>query len=302
VGVWLTPVLASPVLPVTKGPVQPVPSYTGPTIDPDALQGQWFKDLATGYEHAKPYEFYDNAYGYGGSAWKGTKAIEGYVNNVAFDGQGSITSFWINATIWNDSPGYGPWEEGSPGNSHGEWRTNADPFIDDWDQVKLTTSFADDGTLGNFPGPVGPYFGSEAQQNIYAMNYDELAWYCWTPNNPDPNKVPWGSYMVPTYDFGPIPLGGYATRNLPFGLYNPLPQGSALYQFLQDAYYNQWDVFLNRTTSLKISQYFDSLAQDTGAPYPLPPLGSSDVSVFVPEPGTMLLAAIGGLLMLRRRR
>jgi hypothetical protein len=302
VGVWLAPVLASPGLPVTKGPVQPVPSWTGPPIDPNAIAGQWFEDVATHMQTVRPYEFYDNVYGHGGSAWKSSLAIEGYVNNLVFDGLGNIVSFKINTTIWNDMPGYGQWEEGMPGNSHGEWRDPTTQYQGMMWQTKLTTSFADDGILGNFPGPGGPYFGDELSQNIHALDYDQLAWYCWTPDNPELNKVPWGNYMVPTYDFGNISPGGFSTRNLPFGLYNPVAPGTPLFQFLMDAYGQQFDVMLNRTTSLKISEYFDSLSFDPGAPYPLPPNRSSDVSVFfVPEPMTMLLMALGGLALVRRR-
>jgi hypothetical protein len=290
------PALASPALPVTKPPLRPVPSYTGPTQDPNAIQGQWFKDVVTNGESYRPYEFYDNKVGYGGSASKSTRAIEGYVQNIVYDGQGKITSFGIRATITNDDSDInGTWDEG--GNSHGESTDPRSPYNCNMYQVKLAVSFADDGTQGNLP--VGGVYLPE--QNIYAMGYDELAWYCWTPGNPDGSKTPWGGYMVPTYDFGNIMHDLSVTRDLSFGLYAPEASDSQLALFLEAAHANDWDVFLNRTTSLKISDYVDNLVRDDGTPYPVPPLSSSDVSVFFPEPATLILLAIGGLALRRRK-
>jgi hypothetical protein len=293
------PVWGSPALPVTKPPVQPVPSWTGPTVDPHALQGQWFKDLDTGNETVRPYEFHDNVEGCGGSQWKSFLAIEGYVQNIAYDGQGNITGFGIQATITNDDPCIvGNWDEAYPGNLHDEWVTSRDPYLCTMYQTKLTVEFADDGTQGNLP--VGGVYLPE--QNIYAMDYDELGWYCWTPENDDPCKVPWGDYLVPTYDFGDIEHLESVTRDLSFGLYAAEAPGSTLFTFLEDAELNNWDVFLNRTTSLKISQYVENFLHDDGTPYPAPP-HSSDVSVFfIPEPTTLILLGLGGVALSRRRR
>lgn len=289
------PAWAAPGLLVTKPPVQPVPSYTGPPQDPHAIQGQWFKDLSTGEEHARPYEFYDNLEGHGGG-FKQSLAIEGYVQNLVYDATGNITSFGVRATITNDMPGSGQWEEAQPGNLHGECRTTAEQYQGPMWQVKLTTEFADDGTQGNLPTG-GPYL---PEQNIYAIDYDQMAWYCWTPDPSAPQ--PAGNYWVPTYDFGNILPGGSATRNLGFGLYAPEAPGTALYQFLMDSEAQNWDVFMNRTTSLKISQYVDNFFADPGTPYPAPP-HSSDVSVFfVPEPASLVVMALGGLMLWRRRR
>jgi hypothetical protein len=288
--IFAAPAFASPALPITKPPLGPVPSNTGPAIDPDAIAGQWFWDLETQTESVRPYEFHDNKYECGGSLVKSTLAIEGYVQNVVYDGQGNITGFGIKATITNDTPQiYGQWQEGD--NLHGEEPYySRQPYIGDMYQTKLTVEFADDGVQGNLP--TGAAYLPE--QNIYAMNYDELGWYCWTDV---------GGYIVPTYDFGDIPVWLSATRNLNFGLYLPEAPDSSLAIFLEEAEMNQWDVFMNRTTSLKTSQYVDNLLHDDGSPYPAPPR-SSDVSVFfVPEPTTMALLVLGGLLLrgLKRR-
>ena len=292
--------LAGPSLPVTKPPVQPVPSWSGPPVDPHAVSGQWFVNPA-GIETYRTHEFYDNVRGFGGG-FAGSNAIDGWVSALFFDPFGNIAAFDITATITNDDGPEGPWEPGS--NSHGEFLPPdvAPSYSGTLFDTKLTASFADDGVLGNFPGPFPPYFGDEYSQNIYAMNYDELAWYCWTPVNPDDLR-PWGSYMVPTWDFGNIPLNGSVTRVLNFGLYVPLEFGDPLYGFLMDAHQTQADVLLNRTTSLKISDYFDALSFDPGVPYPLPPSLSSDVSVFhnIPEPASLIALALGALAVLRRR-
>ena len=170
---------ASPALPVTKPPLQPVPSYTGPPGDPHAIQGQWFKDHTTKEETVRPYEFYDNVYEHGGSLGMSYCAIQGLVRNIVRDGSGNITSFGIRATIYNDdSESIGPWQEGS--NLHGESTSTRERYICNMYDVKLTVDFADDGIQFNLPMG-GPY---RPEQNIYAIDYDELAWYCWTPENP----------------------------------------------------------------------------------------------------------------------
>ena len=293
------PVLGSPALPVTKPPLRPVPSWTGPPRDPDALQGQWFTDLTTGLEHAKPYEFYDNVEGHGGSIFKSFLAIEGYVQNLQFDGSGNLIGFDIRASITNDTPDiWGTWQEGS--NAHGESTPTRMPYQCHMYQVKMTVEFADDGIRGNLPtgAPYSP------ESNIYAKNYDQLGWYCWTPGNPA-GLQPNGGYFVPTYDFGEIVHWQTVTRVLPFGLYVPAPPGSQLFNDLLGYQMAQHDVLLNRTTSLKISEYPDVLVPDLGIAYPVPPGLSSDVSVFfVPEPASaaVLLAGLSALLQLRRRR
>jgi hypothetical protein len=285
--IFAAPAFASPALPITKPPLGPIPSNTGPLIDPDALQGQWFYDLATLKESVRPYEFHDNVYECGGSLVKGHLAIEGYVQNIVYDGLGNITGFGIKATITNDTPQiYGEWQEED--NLHGETPGTRLPYIGNMYQTKLTVEFADDGTQGNLP--VGGAYLPE--QNIYAMDYDQLGWYCWTDV---------GGYLVPTYDFGDIAVGQSATRDLSFGLYASEAPDSSLAEFLEEAELNDWDVFMNRTTSLKISQYVDNLLYDNGSPYPAPPR-SSDVSVFfIPEPATMALLVFGGLLLRKRR-
>ena len=54
--------MAGPSLLVTKPPVVPLSQLTGPPIDPNASQGQWFKDIH-GVESVRTNEFHDNVSG-----------------------------------------------------------------------------------------------------------------------------------------------------------------------------------------------------------------------------------------------
>lgn len=108
---------AAPSLSVTKPPASPVPSWTGPVVDPDAKEGQWFRD-ATGLEEVRPNEFYDNSTAAGGGA-AGTSAIKGVVTSIVYVGGGpgtNILSFEVTASIRNDVPTTSQWLSGS--NSH----------------------------------------------------------------------------------------------------------------------------------------------------------------------------------------
>lgn len=282
-----TPAAAGPGWPVTKPPV--VGGLTGPPIDPAAALGQWFTDLTGRVPTVRPYEFYDNAQGFGGGA-AGTDAIRGFVLGFTVNGAGDVTGFTVRASITNDLASVaGPALGGA--NSHGETLAPQLTVPRDMGAVKLATEFADDGVRGNFdPGAPG---NSGPEANIYAIGYDQLAWFSFTGT---------GAFQVPTWDFGNIRLGETVTRDLLFGLYTPVPLAGLLPLF------DARDIFSNRTTSLKISNYFDTLEIDDGTPYPVPPGFSSDVGVFyaAPEPASVGLAGVAavaaGVRAARRRR
>lgn len=116
--------------------------------------------------------------------------------------------------------------------------------------------------------------------------------------------APSGDYLVPTWDFGNIPVGQTVTRLLSFdirdALGNPvgLPNTDPRWESIYESELDKVDLLLNRTTSLKISDWLDTLAVDTGLPYPVSPDTSSDVSVFfVPEPSTVILLLAGALCL-----
>jgi len=250
----------------------------------------------------RTHEFYDNQTGNGGGS-ASTNAITGNIlaNSLTFDGGGLVTGFTIHTTITNDLPPQGPWLDGA--NSHGETLSTPFSSVSDLYNAKLTTEFADDGIRGNFPTSGAPNFGPES--NIFAKNYDELAWYSNTNT---------GKFQVPTWDFGNILLGQSVSRDLRFGLYNPVSR--ATIQFLIGA----GDIFMNRTTDLKIGDYFENgpgnvdaagiryqgLAVDDESAYPNTLNRSGNVSVFVdvPEPASLalMIAGLAGLATTHRRK
>jgi dockerin type I repeat protein len=271
-------------LPVTKPPLVPVPSWTGPTLDPDAISGQWFRDHLYGLEDWRTHELHDNVSDnnpYFRSM--GSGAIYGRVTNVVQDPtNNNILSFDVEAFVTNNTPFPETWIEGT--NSHEEGTDPRTQYVGVLYDTKLAIEFAINlgGPLP--PADISPYrFGPVSL--IRAMNNDQLAWYCWTPDNPEPVLVPWGDYHVPTWDFGDILQGGTAHRTLQFAVGAPgLAPGDARYQVIINSRDFGDDILLNRSTSLKISTWIDDLVRDWGVPYPhdddLPPLRSSNCSVF----------------------
>ena len=285
-GLVTTAALAEPGLRIIKPPVAPLAQPTGPSWDILATRGQWFQgNTASGvpFSSFRCLEFYDNFTGPAGVG-PGTLAIRGQPQNIVFDLiSGCIKSFEIVATITNDMPSQEPWQSGA--NSHGEVLQESNQYVGTMWETRLTGDFAVDPAKGfNYPpGPaVGPY--QDVQPHIVATNATELAWYCWAPNQPNPYSPP-GDFQVPTWNFGNIPTGASATRLLKFrvdapGLPPTDPRYIALTQYP--------DVLLNRSTSLKISNWLSVLAGDPGTPYTDPTAYNSDASVFFnrrPHPG-----------------
>jgi len=286
---------AAPSLTITKPPVTPVPSWTGPGSPPmpppgdiHAIAGQWFVDRATHTIFTnRTHEFYDNVDPGFGGGYASFFAIYGYVSAVVGGGGAPILAFDIIATISNDIPAQSPWLTGN--NSHGEQRVYTNmvdqkfegPLLD----VKLAAEFSIDPTIP-FPMPfLPPYFDPYPGVYIEALNHDQLAWYCWTEGDPEA-PLPSGDFHVPTWDFGSIPMGASSTRVLSFSIPAGMMPADPRYLVIESSFATGDDVLLNRTTSLKISDWIEVLVGDTGAPYPEPE-HSSDVSVFhnVPEPG-----------------
>lgn len=287
-------VIAAPSQDIRVPPV--APNLAGPPVDPDAFEGQWFL-RPDGFEEVRTHEFYDNQVGFGGG-FASTRAIAagfaGFDRNAAND----IIGFALDVSITNDlGTEEGQWAPGT--NSHNEFRDFGPNYVGTMFDTKMTIEWADDGIPGNFnptlPGNRGP------ESEIFAIDYDQLGWYSFTDT---------GDYQVPTYDFGDITPGETVFRTLRFGFYTPIPDPNNTIVGPDP----QLDLFLNRTTSLKISDYFEDPVAlfpglpgtfDPEIPYPeLEGLRGSNVSVFhnIPSPGSL---AIGGLALvgvLRRRR
>lgn len=312
--------MAAPSLKVTKPPVWPRDDApTGPCHDPYAEQGQWCED------GVRPYEYYDNTYGDGGSL-PGSKAIYGKVTQRTLSETNKITAFTIRATIRNPmSDPNGSWRSGF--NSHyPESLTTDQYYVGTLYDTVLTASFAVRGEPNSFMLPdwwESPY--TQVTPYIYATNEDQGAWYCWCPDMAyDPN----GDYFVPTWNFGDIPRGQYVTRDLTFAVAGEgLPSTDHRYAAIMHSYYGPdpdpngvSDILLNRSTSLKISDWLDDLTWDEGIAYPYDtsdpvwsnyayaylydPERNSDVSVFhnIPEPASIGLLGLGVLAIIRRRK
>jgi len=267
---------AAPGLRITKPPV--TGPLTGPNWDAAASNGQWFLDLSTTNEEYRTHEFYDNVKGSGGGE-KSFGAITGFVSNVGYNPSGNITNFEIMATIFNDTgTEIAPWAAGS--NSHYEVNNNTEnSYMGIMKDVKLTADFAISNWDPAFPTNwVPPYYDTPIAY-IVADNEDQLAWYCWNEMEQEGGSNP-GNYHVPTWDFGDIPLGQPATRVLKFTVIPEMPPADPRFNEIVDSYSNGSDILLNRTTSLKISDWIETISADPGAPYPEPPTNSSDVSVF----------------------
>jgi len=293
--------LAGPSLQITKPPVTPDLSWTGPIHDPHARRGQWFLNSSTGDPEVRTHEFYDDPTTAGGGA-AGTDAIHGVVTDLYYDSLDQIEAFTLQVTITNDTPAQFFFASGD--NSHGE---SLATLLEQYDGTMLGTKLTVEFALAA-GGPTPTDWAPPVNMPSYfphipvAVDPDQLAWYCWTPENPDPDKTPAGDYYVPVYDFGDIAPGESATRILNFFFVLPVPSGSDLEREITEALVNQQDVLQNRTTSLKISTWLDNFSRDSEAPY-FDALRGSNCSVFhsIPEPGVVVLAGLGLLALLRRR-
>jgi hypothetical protein len=301
-----SPASGSPARLITSPPVLKGPNpLTGPPNDPLAAQGQWFLHNGAPSPQVRPWEFYDNNDQPGTT---GYQAIRGQVANLTFGGASgaNLTGFSIVATITNDLPGLN--FPGQPGrNRHDEQLFTSPNFQGTMFDVKMTAEFAFPSFV-NVPANVlnqiatntlpysAPSYGGQ-NAAIIAQNEDEEGWYCFTNGT--------GGFHVPTYDFGNIAPGQSVTRTLNFTIPAPgLLPSHPLYPQLLGWAANQSDVLMNRTTDLKIGDWVDVLAQDSGVPYPNPAFNSGNVSVFfnVPEPTSLAALLPAGLVALRRRK
>ncbi len=275
--------LAAPSLDVRKPPVLSGPNpNTGPAaLDPIAQRGQWVIPAAGGAARVYSHEFHDNVNGQGGgvASWR---AIYGRTASIVYAaGPGTaIIGFSVSATINNDTTtGAGGWQPGR--NSHREQSYASFSYRGILYRPVLAAEFAVANPLLFPAGPVAgtPYTPSPGPR-IIAANNDLRAWYCFN------NVAPWGNYYVPTWEFPTINPGASATRILTFrvldgGLVPADPRYAAIVNSLGTGR----DLFSNRTTSLKISNWVEGLTIDTGAPYFQAGQGS-DVSVFHLIPST----------------
>ncbi len=259
---------AAPSLPVTKVPVTPSASFTGPTNDAHAVMGQWFMNVATSKREYRTHEFYDNTSGSGGGS-AGHLAIYGRVTNIVHDVNPpfeAIVSFDVIATVSNDAPASPSWSSGL--NSHGEELSTSQQYSNTLRNVILTTDFAYAGTiLPTVTDPPSPYKNITSPY-ITATNHDFLAWYCW--NIEKPSLIQSGDYHVPGWNFGDIAPGAKSTRILNFTIttdgfnQDGIPSGTPRFTALTNSESSGTDIFINRSLSLKISEWISDPALDEG--------------------------------------
>jgi hypothetical protein len=302
---WASPAFLITSPPVVKGTIP----GTGPLIDPLATMGQWFRTVTPGTISTlenRAWEFHDNITGSGGGT-PDHLAIEGRVTGVNINA-GLVTGYIVTATIRNNTPNV----SGSPrrlANLHEEDVLQDTLYVGPMLNVKLAIHWADDGIIGNFNvgGPNRPGLPATptGESNTFAVGYDELAWYSYTPGQTLPTGGPVipGDYVVPTWDFGNIPVGGAVTRDLVFGLYTAISSTAFPTPTSQD-------ILIARSTDLKIGQYFQvdpvlNGVVDNGSPYPngAPNSVYGNASVFfaIPEPAALSLLMPLPLLLRRRR-
>lgn len=274
---------AAPSLDVRKPPVlSGINPNTGPAaVDPLAKRGQWVIPAGGGIARVLSHEFHDNLSGQGGgvASWR---AIYGRTSAIVYvAGPGTnIVGFSVAATIRNDTDtSTGGWQPGS--NSHGEKSHVTYSYRGPLYRPVLVAEFAVANPLLFPAGPVAgtPYTPSPGPRIIAADN-DVRAWYCFN------NVAPWGNYYVPAWQFPSINPGTSASRTLTFRVLDGgLTPADPRYTAVVNSFSTGRDLFSNRTTSLKISNWLERLFIDSGAAYYSNGL-SSDVSVFHFTPTT----------------
>jgi hypothetical protein len=318
-------------VPITKGPLNSlVTPLTGPTVDPSSQNGQWFLNSA-GPEY-RTHEFHDNIVGSGGAiddiGGNGSLAIRS--SNISLIGTPTFsTGFKVRATVFNNTALS---SSGTPlvvDNAHGETplgnagggNDNRQKYVGTMFDVKMTAEFSYAGNTagpGVSPAMLGgaPYFntpltilglGGPTPNPIYAQaqNHQQLGWYCWSPLAPQPTFQS-GAFLVPTWDFGSIAPGASASVDMIFNFTDffgspaQVPNTDALIALLQS---NQ-DIFMNRSSDIKVGDFFDVLNADTGVSYDASIGRSGNVSVFhnIPEPAALTVCAAALLIASRRQR
>ena len=274
--------LAGPARPISSALfVNPMPA--GPAQDPMAVKGQWFYDPTSGLVHAKDWEFHDDDI---------PMTINGIVQSITFDGSpaSNIVAFTVLATVINNLPS--EYQPGVSSNSHyevqGPMGVN---FAGSMRQTRISAEFAI-ADISLLPSGTPPYYLDPVSGGKYwieAVNEQELAWYCWTPGDPQYN--PQGAYQVPTWVLGDIATNGVASVLMAFQITGgAMPMSDYRHSVIRASKDFGMDIFYNRHTSLKISHWLDTLLVDYGGYITAPPgqyeepppeyIYASDVSVF----------------------
>jgi hypothetical protein len=251
-------VSAAPSLPVTKSPVTPYAGFTGPvTVDSNAIMGQWFMDVADSNVTYRTHEFYDNPTADGGGLM-GHLAVSGRVASITYSPNppfNLIAALEVEATVWNDAPASTNWPTGT--NIQGEALSTIQQYTNTLRQVVLTADFAAAGVPPDSMMGTPPF--RDVPSYITSTNHDFSAWY---------SEAEGTGYYVPGWSFGDIPQGQSYTRTFHFvirdfqGSDTTMDSSDPRHSVLVDSHLNGTDIFINRSLSLKISEWISDPAPD----------------------------------------
>lgn len=207
--------------------------------------------------------------------------------------------FTLRVSITNNAPLSGEWNYGL--NSHMEYLETDQQYSGTLYSSILAIEFAVS-EVENTPSDWDAPFSMGQLPFLIAENADYLAWYSYTPENPE--KLPEGGYYVPSYYFGDIQPGETVERDIDFIFYGSgILRSDVRYALLEGSLINGWDLLSNRTSSLKISDWISKLYQDEGNLM----VSGSTASLFhntvpVPEPLTILVISLGvaGIIFIRK--
>jgi hypothetical protein len=276
------------------GPARPVNSSTfsvqtpcGPTWDSFAQQGQWFLDPASGSTNVNSWEYCDD---------DNALTIAGVVQSIMFNASSNITAFDVLVTVSNSLPG-DFLISGNASNSHNEVQLPQAPSGGPatMKQTRITAEFAiADISMpppANSAPPYWPDPVTGGQYHIVAGNENLWAWYCWDPNS---GQQPAGNFQVPAWNLVPadIPAGGTAQVTMQFTVTGSgMPSSDYRHSVIRASKQLGLDVLYNRSRSLKISHWLDTLLIDYVSFMSTPPppfwleepieyIYASDASVF----------------------
>lgn len=257
---------------VFASPTRSLSDITGAKLP----KGQWFIPANTlpATPHSIMRQFYDNPAwpsesGPGwGNYWTENWAIKGIITNYTLV-DGLITEFTVAATVTDDTYEYIEPLTGTAA-TFGTFKAPdiSELYEEPMFNVHLTANFADKDSSGT--------------SNIYAVGYDELAYYGTSSSEPPSSSS--SGYRVPCWNFGDIALNGSVSKLLTFKIKDPVGPGDAVYEWIVWDYDNSSDIFASRTRTVKIPMFPTGVVYDDNWPWPnFDESYSCNVSVFYDE-------------------
>lgn len=279
---------------VSAAPYRWLMTVQNDSYDDPVPISQYYQSGATSSAEFYDHPNYETGVGYPWGGTSGYQSIKAVPQNVHIDpATGGIDTFQLSVSITNDT--YETSETLWSTYGWNDLSQNADDILTQQEiimrDVKLCLEFADDGVLGNMDPDLG------IEPLVYAIGYDDLAWYGYSYDQP-PQAVPGspGGYVVPAYNITTsLAPGATATKVISFGTHLPIMSDDPLYSMLTSG--DCTDLFANRTSSLKISNYPDAISgcdTDETSPWNVG-ANSSNVSVFFNSPESEPCLGVNGV-------